>query len=129
MCPFFYITVNATYVEEDGKTYQIIDGQKYLVDHGSGDDQSISDAFSNYTDTTKPDSEQMTKYRGSITSTVGVVLSVIIYLIFALTVFTTACDLLYIAIPPIRPYLYNPTGSSNNSVDSINGNMNNNQLR
>lgn len=54
-----------------------------------------------------------------ITSFAGTITSCIIYLIFALTGFTTACDLLYIGVPFLRPYLYdgdlgqNMNGSAN----------------
>lgn len=91
------------FLDEDGKYYKIIDGRKYEVDNGSSGE--MSDLFKNYTETNKPDSEKMAEYVPQIQSTTGTVVSVIIYLIFALTASTTACDLLYIGIPGLRPTL------------------------
>jgi hypothetical protein len=125
---FSFIIVNASSThsegevyEENGKTYKIVNGTPYEVDSGSGSDQSITDQFNNYSSTTTPDSDTMTQVGGKITNTAGTIISVIIYLIFALTAFTTACDLLYIAIPPIRPYLYD--GGSEARYGSSNANL------
>jgi hypothetical protein len=125
---FSFIIVNASSThsegevyEENGKTYKIVNGTPYEVDSGSGSDQSITDQFNNYSSTTTPDSDTMTQVGGKITNTAGTIISVIIYLIFALTAFTTACDLLYIAIPPIRPYLYD--GGSQAKYGSANANL------
>lgn len=69
-------------------------------------DDSITDVMGDWGNRNKPDSDTMNTANSWIGSHLGVLLSVIIYLIFALTFFTTACDLAYIAVPPLRPFLY-----------------------
>ena len=60
------------------------------------------------------DEEVMDEYVPKITSKFGTVISVVIYLIFIFTGLTTIIDLLWIALPPVRPYLYSPDTNSNN---------------
>lgn len=79
-------------------------------------DDSIADVMDDWGNRNKPDSETMNTANGWISSHFGVLLSVIIYIIFALTFFTTACDLAYIAVPPLRPFLY--SGGSDSQTGS-----------
>lgn len=96
------------YQDDDGKYYQIINGRPFEIDNGSASDGSITDAFKDYSKTTTPDAEVMNDVNARVVSPIGTVISFIIYLIFAFTAFTTVVDLAWIALPPIRPFLYNP---------------------
>ena len=91
------------------------------VNHGSADDQSLSDMM-----TTVPeeyneniDANVMQGSMSAIDSTVGLAISVLLYLIFAGLGFTTACDLLYIAVPGLRPSMY--SGSSGGMIGGFGG--------
>lgn len=90
------------------------------VYRGSGDKQSITDIMGNYAegDYTTPDEKVMKKAIPKIQNTTGTIISVIIYIIFAFNVLTTTIDLAWIAIPPLRPYLYNPNEGSANAYIS-----------
>ena len=80
---------------------------------------SITDVMNGWSDNNTPDSEAMNTGGAKITKTAGIVISVIIYVFFAMTAFTTACDLLYITVPPLRPLLYsNPSGRDN--INNVN---------
>ena len=89
------------------------------VDHGSNNDYgNLSDTFR---DVAKMDNEYfdgkvLDKANKEITTFTVMLLSIIIYLIFAMTAFTTACDLLYIGFPPIRPYLYDENTRQSNQM-------------
>lgn len=126
--PSIYATQNNMYQEgqiyqdpDNGKYYQIIDGKPYEIDKGSIDDGSISDAFKDYSSTTNPNAEVMTQVNETIVTPIGNITSFIIYIIFAMTAFTTVCDLLWIAVPPLRNYLYN--GVVTNNIGSANANL------
>lgn len=106
------------YQGDDGKYYEIINGKSMEIDNGSGSDGSIADVFKGYSKTTKPDSEVMADVRKNITSPIGTLISVIMYLIFAFTGFTTVTDLAYIAIPPIRSILCPANGGNANGYSS-----------
>lgn len=106
------------YQGDDGKYYEIINGKSMEIDNGSGSDGSIADVFKGYSKTTKPDSEVMADVRKNITSPLGTLISVIMYLIFAFTAFTTVTDLAYIAIPPIRSILCPANGGNANGYSS-----------
>lgn len=109
------------YQGEDGFYYKIIDGKPYKVDDGSGSKGSITDSFKNYSDTITPDGETMQKVNTKVSSITGTAISVIMYLIFAFTGFTTACDLLYISMPPLRSVLYPVNGGySSNTMGAMN---------
>lgn len=56
------------------------------------------------------DIETMDKANSFTNRVFGTLTSCIVYAIFALSAFTTACDLLYITLPPIRSFMYNPSG-------------------
>jgi hypothetical protein len=98
------------YQGSDGYYYKVIDGKSYKVENGSGstDKGSLSNVLNNQSNV-KVDSNVMENANSQISSLAGTILSVIIYIIFAGLGFTTACDLAYIALPPIRPFLYNPS--------------------
>lgn len=102
-----------TYTYQNDKLYKLIDGTLYEVDNGGS--QSIIDVMKQKPGFEKPDTEIMGQANSFISKTVGVVLSVIIYVFFALTAFTTACDLAYIGVPPIRGMLYD-AGSGNANI-------------
>lgn len=111
------MTDENTYIDEAGnvytyqndKVYQLIDGTLYELVNGN--EQSIIDVMKKKPGSEAPDAEIMGQAQSVIGSTIGVALSVIIYVFFAMTAFTTACDLLYIGVPAIRPTLYDePVG-------------------
>lgn len=111
------MTDENTYIDESGniytyqndKVYQLIDGQLYEV--VTGNSQSIIDVFKHKPGSDKPDSEVMGRTNDFISKTIGVALSVIIYVFFAMTAFTTACDLAYIGVPAVRPLMYEQGGA------------------
>ena len=70
------------------------------------------------------DTETMEKASTFTSRVFGTLTSCIVYAIFALSAFTTACDLLYIAVPPIRGFMYNPSGKQNNTTTQMYGNTN-----
>ena len=78
------------------------------VNHGSADGGTLSDAFreTKKQNNENMDTKVMDEASDKIYSLTGTITSAIIYLIFAFTAFTTACDLLYIGVPFLRPYLY-----------------------
>lgn len=84
--------------------------------------ESITDVMRDFSDENKPDEDTMNEYVPIITAKAGTVISVIAYLILAGLSFTTACDLLYIAFPPIRPYLYDGAGHTS-GVGSANAHL------
>lgn len=99
------------YTYQDDKVYKLVDGELYEVVNGS--QQSIIDVMKEKPGSDIPDAEVMGEATGLVGSTIGVVLSVIIYVFFAMTAFTTACDLAYIGVPAIRGFLYErPSGSA-----------------
>lgn len=95
-----------TYVYQDDQLYQVINGQLYQVELGSGAAQSIIDVIKSRPNSEVPDTEIMGRVNEGVSGTVGLAISVIIYIFFAMTAFTTACDLLYIGVPGIRPTLW-----------------------
>lgn len=100
------------YTYQDDKVYKLVDGELYEVVNGS--QQSIIDVMKEKPGSDVPDAEVMGEATGLVGSTIGVALSVIIYVFFAMTAFTTACDLTYIGVPAIRGFLYErPSGSAN----------------
>ena len=78
--------------------------------------ESITDVMRDFSDENKPDEDTMNEYVPIITAKAGTVISVIAYLILAGLSFTTACDLLYIAFPPSRPYLYDGAGHTQDAM-------------
>lgn len=80
---------------------------------------SITDVMRGYSDTTKPVESDVEKVTGGIVPKLGTLTSVIMYAIFAMTFFTTACDLAYIALPPLRPFLYSPTENEVNTQNRV----------
>lgn len=88
------------------------------VYHGSGDNQSLFDAVDEAVDNQNQniDDEAMKSGISAIDGTIGVLISFIIYLIFAFLGFTTATDLLYIGFPGIRPTLYSSSSQSNGQM-------------
>ena len=110
------------YQGEDGFYYKIIDGKSYKVEGGSGSQGSITDVFKDYSSTTTPNGETMQKVNTKVSSVTGTAISVIMYLIFAFTGFTTACDLLYISMPPLRSVLC-PANEGSMMGSAYNGNM------
>lgn len=115
------MTDENTYITDDGKVYtyqedkvyQLIDGKLYEVVNGN--EQSIIDVFKAKPGSERPDGEVMSQVQDGIGKTVGLALSVIIYVFFAMTAFTTVCDLAYIGVPPIRSLLYENAGGSANA--------------
>lgn len=87
----------------------------------ASDDQSITDVMGGWGSNNKPDEDSMNEATGFINSTLGVALSVIIYIIFAMIAFTTACDIAYIAIPPLRPMLYTPDDNTGVNMNNMGG--------
>lgn len=102
------------YTLQDGVTYKMVNGQLEYVSGPSQatvDDglQSITDVMQQRPGADTPDANAMWKAQSLIGRTIGVALSVIMYIFFAMTFFTTACDLAYIGVPPIRALLYEPS--------------------
>ena len=98
------------------------------VYRGSADDQSITDIMNDYADGkyTTPDADVMKETVPKIQDTTGTIISVLLYLFFAFNVLTTVIDLAWIAIPPIRPFLYSPEDNKNNGNNIGQSNMQNN---
>ena len=76
------------------------------VDRGSNGRTSITDEIQDFSKTNKPDQKKMDKYVPAITRVAGTITSFIIYIIFAFLGFSTACDLVYMAVPFLRSYMY-----------------------
>lgn len=72
----------------------------------SGEDQSVADFFRNQRGVTGTQLNEASNAISPITNAIGWVSGVIIALIAVGIFLVTAIDLLYIAIPPIRPFLY-----------------------
>lgn len=70
-------------------------------------ESSITDVMRNMDEVNNPDKDLFNKGADKVQSTVGTAISVVVYIFFALLVFTTSCDLLYIVIPFSRKHLYN----------------------
>ena len=70
-------------------------------------DGSITDVMQDWGSNNKANSADVEKYSSGVTSMAGIAISAVIYVFFAMTTFTTVCDLLYISVPFVRPYLYN----------------------
>lgn len=85
---------------------------EYPIDNGSGSDQNITDVMTDWGDRNKPDGETMEYVSSYSQSTIGVVVSVIVWIFFALIAFTTACDLAYIVLPFTRTFLDNTSSNS-----------------
>lgn len=92
------------------------------------DGDSLTGTMREFSSSNTPDKEVMETTGNTITSKAGVVISVIIYIFFALIGFTTACDLLYIAVPPIRPLLYSKGNNNSQSQGFNNQGGNNNGI-
>ena len=96
---FFAFPIVVMASEEVPEGYTVVNGNE---------NGSLADAFR----TTKEQNNEninaniMAEADKHITSFAGTITSCIIYLIFALTGLSTAIDLLYFAVPTIRPYLY-----------------------
>lgn len=90
------------------------------------DGDSLTGTMREFSSSNTPDKEVMETTGNTITSKAGVVISVIIYIFFALIGFTTACDLLYIAVPPIRPLLYSKGNNNNSQSQGFNNQGGNN---
>lgn len=80
------------------------------VDRGSNGRTSITDEIQDFSKTNKPDPKKMNKYVPSITKVAGTMTSFIIYVIFAFLGFSTVCDLVYMAVPFLRTYMYQESG-------------------
>lgn len=126
--PVLYATQENVYQEgqvyqdpDDGKYYKIIDGKPYEVDTGSSGEGSIADAFMNYSSTTTPDADVINNLNKNVVTPIGTITSFIIYIIFAMTAFTTVCDLLWIAVPPLRSFLND--GVVTDNIGSANANL------
>jgi len=89
---------NQTYTEYNDE-YDLLDAMKDQATYNSTVDTETMDKASTLTN----------RLFGTLTSC-------IVYAIFALSAFTTACDLLYIAVPPIRTFMYNPSGGQQQTV-------------
>lgn len=83
------------------------------IDSGQ-DTGEITDIMGNWSSMNNPDEETMQEGTKVINSTVGYVLTVIIMVFFAGLTLTTATDLLWIGVPPLRPILYDSVGATTN---------------
>lgn len=121
-----------TFTEINGVIYQLIDGNLYRysdtnssikadtnssieADTSSDTDSdmdSITDVMGGFSKKNTPDSEVMSEVTEATSSTIGLALSIIIYVIFASQFVVTAFDLLYIGVPFVRSFLYNPNSYS-----------------
>lgn len=115
------------YTYQDGKVYQLIDGKLYEVVNGN-QQQSITDMMRNRPGSEKPDAETMERVSSTLHSTIGLGLSVCIYIFFAMTAFTTVCDLAYISIPPIRELLFEGGGGTAYLHQSVMHGIANNEM-
>jgi hypothetical protein len=68
--------------------------------------EDITDVMGSWGNQNKPDSDSMASASSWVSNYLGTLLSVIIWLIFAFTFLTSAIDLAYIALPMIRPMLW-----------------------
>ena len=91
------------------------------------EDQSLSDIMREVPKEQNEniDTNVMDSAQDKIGNTIGVLTSVVIYLIFAGIAFTTSCDLMYIAVPMSRQYLN--TKSQNQQSNSMYGQQNQSQ--
>ena len=73
----------------------------------------ITDVMNKYGKHDHVDNTKIANYSGGFVELVGTATSFVIMVLFAAVGFTTAADLLYIAVPPLRGLLYqNASGSS-----------------
>lgn len=66
---------------------------------------SLTDVMEGMGDQQVPEDDLLSGVTSGVTAFAGILISVIIYLFFALTALTTAIDLLYIAFPSLRNFL------------------------
>lgn len=122
-----YIADDGTmYTYQNNRLYQYIDGTLYEV--VTGDSQSIIDVMKQKPGYEVPDAEIMGEAQSLISRTIGVALSVIIYVFFAMTAFTTACDLAYIGVPSVRSLLYDASSANANVHTSVMHGIASNQM-
>lgn len=78
----------------------------YTQDDTQKDNGSVSDLMGNWSKENKPDTGAMKAGKSFTTNVVGLLISIGVVLLFACNFVITACDLLWMAVPPIRPLLY-----------------------
>lgn len=116
-----YASEGEPYMKDDGFWYVERDGEEYRLVTGD-DNGSLTDVIKGYSDTTKvsgQDKENLNNYGGKISNKVGYFTSFVLWCIFALIGFTTACDFLFICVPFLRIHMYKPNsgGSDSNSKE------------
>ena len=108
--------VNATMYNEDGLE---VTEDGFVIDRGSSNkEESITDVMGTWGERNKPDAETMQEVKSWSEGTIGFLTSCIIWVIFAALFFTTACDLMYIGVPAVRPFLDGSYGGSEEGYSS-----------
>ena len=77
--------------------------------------ESITDVMGDWGNTNNPDGETMQEATSWVSKYLGTALSVLLYVIFALTTLVTAIDLAYIGLPMTRTFLYTGGQTPNTS--------------
>ena len=70
------------------------------------------------------DADSMAAGKRNVNYFAGTIISIIVYIIFAMLGFTTACDLVYLSIPSMRPILNRSSGTQQPNTFSGNMQMN-----
>ena len=85
------------------------------------DSNSISSQLKGYKAVNSEDMKHARESSGWLTSILGVVISFLVILVFAFTGVITACDLVYMYIPPLRKFLYSPGTDGTGAMTGMGG--------
>ena len=85
------------------------------------DSNSISGQLKGYKAVNSEDMKHARESSGWLTSILGVVISFLVILVFAFTGVITACDLVYMYIPPLRKFLYSPGTDGTGAMTGMGG--------
>ena len=85
------------------------------------DSNSISGQLKGYKAVNSEDMKHARESSGWLTSILGVVISFLVILVFPFTGVITACDLVYMYIPPLRKFLYSPGTDGTGAMTGMGG--------
>ena len=85
------------------------------------DSNSISGQLKGYKAVNSEDMKHARESSGWLTSILGVAISFLVILVFAFTGVITACDLVYMYIPPLRKFLYSPGTDGTGAMTGMGG--------
>lgn len=109
-----YASESEPYQKDDGRWYKMVDGVEYQVVTGN-EGGSLKDAISGAKSSghlNEEDGKTVSQIGGHMSSALGNVTSFLIYVIFAFCFVTSATDILFISVPPLRPTLWKQTQSA-----------------